>query len=74
MRRRMDKVADQVDGDIEYCSTEEAATPASGKFCPRCPGEHLLKVKFLGDDVIIVERCDNCKGFWLDGGQIDQTR
>ena len=68
----LDKVADQVDGDIEYCSTEEAATPASAKVCPRCPSENLLKVKFLGDDAIILERCDNCKGFWLDGGQIDQ--
>jgi Zn-finger nucleic acid-binding protein len=68
----LDKVADQVDGDIEYCSTEVSATPASDKVCPRCPSEHLLKVKFLGDDAIILERCDNCGGFWLDGGQIDQ--
>jgi Zn-finger nucleic acid-binding protein len=69
---QLDKVADQVDGDIEYCSTEEAATPASDKVCPRCPSEHLLKVKFLGDDAVILERCGNCGGFWLDGGQIDR--
>jgi Zn-finger nucleic acid-binding protein len=71
---QLDKVADQVAGDIEYCSTEEAeaATPASDKICPRCPSEHLIKVKFLGDDAIILERCDNCHGFWLDGGQIDR--
>lgn len=68
----LDKVADQVDGDIEYCSTEEASAPASSKICPRCPSENLRRVKFLGDDSIVLERCDNCNGFWLDGGQIDR--
>jgi Zn-finger nucleic acid-binding protein len=71
-RGQLDKVAYQVEGDIEYCSTEEAAVPDSSKLCPRCPGEHLRRVKFLGNDSIILERCENCHGFWLDGGQIDQ--
>jgi Zn-finger nucleic acid-binding protein len=67
----LDKVADRVEGDIEYCSTEEAATADSGKLCPRCPNEPLHKVKFLGDDALVLERCGNCQGFWLEGGQIE---
>lgn len=69
---QLDKLAFQVDGDIEYCSTEQTGEPDSAKLCPRCPGEHLHKVKFLGGDALILERCDNCTGFWLDGGQIER--
>jgi len=71
---QLDKVAFQVDGDIEYCSTEDAEAPAAApdKLCPRCTGEHLQRVKFLGDDKIVLQHCPNCLGFWLDGGQIGQ--
>jgi len=68
----LDKVAFQVAGDIEYCSADEADLPESTKSCPRCSGERLHRVKFLGDDAVILERCGNCAGFWLDAGQIDR--
>jgi len=71
----LDKMAFQVDGDIEYCSKEEVDGPGSTKHCPRCAGESLHKVLFLGHylkDGIILERCENCNGFWLDGGQLDK--
>src|ERR1700730_12976607 len=71
----LDKMAFQVEGDIEYCSTEEVKGPASTKHCPRCAGEPLHNVLFLGHylkDGIVLERCGNCNGFWLDGGQLDK--
>jgi hypothetical protein len=57
----LDKIAFEVEGDIEYCSKEEAKGLASTKHCPRCAGEPLHKVLFLGHylkDGIILERCE----------------
>ena len=68
----LDKIAFQVKGDIEFCAKEEAKGPPSTKHCPRCAGEVLHKVMFLGDDAIVLERCDNCNGFWLEGGQLEK--
>lgn len=68
----LDKMAYQVDGDIEYCSKDRAQGAAASHHCPRCPGMPLQKVTFLGDDTLILERCDNCNGFWLDGGQLEK--
>jgi len=71
-KNELDQMAVQVEGDIEYCATEDASDPASAKHCPRCAGEHLRRVKFLGEEDIVLERCDNCSGFWLEGGQIQK--
>ena len=68
----LDKLALQVDGDIEYCSqehTERADEPT--RKCPRCDDYNLDAVKFLGCDDIILRRCSNCGGFWLDGGELN---
>ncbi len=71
-RGELDKMAYQVDGDIEYCSKDRARGTAPIHRCPRCPGMQLQKVMFLGDDAFILQRCDNCNGFWLDGGQLEK--
>ncbi len=68
---QLDKVADHVATDFEY-SSAETATPDAARHCPRCPSEPLRKVKFLGDDATILERCDNCGGFWVDSVKIDR--
>jgi Zn-finger nucleic acid-binding protein len=67
----LDKMAFQVEGDIEYCSHDEVKGPPETKNCPRC-NVHLHKVKFLGESDIILDRCENCSGFWLDGGQLEK--
>lgn len=66
----LDKMAFQVMGDIEYCSRDEVKGAEETRNCPRC-NVHLHKVSFLGDDKIILDRCENCSGFWLDGGQLE---
>jgi Zn-finger nucleic acid-binding protein len=68
----LDKMAFQVEGDIEYCSKDEAKGETTTKHCPRCAGKHLYKAMFLGDDAIVLERCNNCNGFWLEGGQLEK--
>jgi Zn-finger nucleic acid-binding protein len=69
----LDKMAFQVEGDIEYCSQERAdgAPEEVRKKCPRCDDSVLDRVKFLGCDDIFLHRCSNCGGFWLDGGQLN---
>ena len=67
----LNKMAFRVTGDIEYCSRDEVASAHETKDCPRC-NVPLHRVKFLGVDHIILDRCDNCGGFWLDGGQAEK--
>lgn len=67
----LDKMAFQVDASIEACSkdkVDDASGP--GEDCPRCDGMTLEKVSFVGSDLFL-DRCANCEGFWLDGGELD---
>ena len=65
----LDKMAFQVGGDIEYRSQEETGDGQPAKICPRC-NLTLHSVKFLGASEIVLDRCENCGGFWLAGGQL----
>lgn len=70
-RGELDKMAFQVQGSIEFCSEEEDKTPeAKVKNCPRCDVA-LAKVRFLDETDVILHRCRNCGGFWLDGGELN---
>jgi len=67
----LDKMALQVDGSIEYCSYDKAQGGAEpSKKCPRCEDTALDKVSFIGSDIVL-DHCRNCRGFWLDGGELD---
>ena len=69
-RGELDKMAFQVDGSVEYCSkdkVEDAGEP--GKDCPRCE-VGLDSVTFIGSDILL-DRCGNCGGFWLKGGELE---
>ncbi len=70
-RGELDKMAFQVNGSIEYCSTDKVKdTSEPNKECPRCKGTTLDKVYFIGSELTL-DRCRNCGGFWLDGGELD---
>ncbi|MHC4157406.1 MAG: TFIIB-type zinc ribbon-containing protein, partial [Planctomycetota bacterium] len=67
----LDKMAFQVEGSIEYCSRDKVAgSRGPGKNCPRCDDTALDPVSFIGSDIVL-DRCKNCGGFWLDGGELD---
>ena len=71
-RGELDKMAFQVVGSIEFCSDEEAdVTQRAPKNCPRCDDSQLSPVRSLGSTDIILHHCQNCGGFWLDGGQLN---
>jgi len=68
----LDKMAYQVSGSVEYSTVGEAeAEGEKKKECPRCEGVAMDKVNFLGVGDIVLDHCDNCGGFWLDGGELD---
>ncbi|UCC22692.1 MAG: zf-TFIIB domain-containing protein [Planctomycetota bacterium] len=67
----LDKMAFRVEGSIEYCSRKKVqADSEKAKQCPRCDDTALDKVSFIGSDIVL-DRCRNCGGFWLDGGELD---
>jgi Zn-finger nucleic acid-binding protein len=68
----LNKMAFQVKGNIENCSKNNAEIKTEKKKnCPRCEKIELDEVIFVGYSDIILDRCDNCGGFWLDGGELD---
>lgn len=68
----LDKMAFQVEGSIESSSEEKDDKPDPRPLkCPRCDNSVLDRVRFLGYPDIILHRCANCGGFWLDGGELN---
>ncbi|MBA7647672.1 hypothetical protein ES703_55449 [subsurface metagenome] len=67
----LDKMAFQVNGSIEYSSRDKLKGVSEPiKNCPRCDATTLDKVSFIGSDIVL-DRCRNCGGFGLDGGELD---
>ena len=46
-------------------AAEAKAAGDSSMRCPRCTGK-LVEVEFEG---VLIDRCDNCSGIWLDPGE-----
>ena len=66
------QLAYHVQGDIEFCSQEPApGVEAACGQCPRCDNARLYPVRFLDSTDILLRRCRNCGGFWLQPGQLD---
>ena len=40
--------------------------------CPRCDNHWMRKVYFLALSDILLDHCDGCRGFWLDGGEFER--
>ena len=41
--------------------------------CPKCDGK-TDAVNYGGDTGIIIDRCTNCRGIWLDGGELEKIQ
>jgi Zn-finger nucleic acid-binding protein len=42
-----------------------------GLYCPRCEGRVLMeKADHDRDEKVVVDYCPNCKGVWLDKGEL----
>lgn len=70
----LNRIAEPTDGDLEFSTVdldtfehEDAFGPAA---CPRCESSTMRKVEFLIYTNIILDYCEKCGGFWLDGPEL----
>lgn len=41
--------------------------------CPRC-SKTLIALTVPGEEELIIDRCESCRGFWLDEGELEKVR
>lgn len=49
-------------------SANAKATGDSSMRCPRCQGQ-LIELTF---EEVLIDRCEQCAGVWLDAGELEQ--
>lgn len=66
------------DGDLELASVEhddhlhpDIRPPVR---CPRCIDPLMQKVDLARETDVVLEHCERCGGFWLDGRELDRVR
>ena len=76
-RGELNRIAERTSGDLEYSTIHEERFLHSDKFattsCPHCVDVAMKKVEFLVHTGIILDYCESCHGFWLDGQELDRV-
>jgi len=72
----LNRVAAPTQGDLEFSTVhgdsfehEDGFGPAA---CPRCRDIEMKKVEFNIYTGIILDYCERCRGFWLDGQELER--
>jgi Zn-finger nucleic acid-binding protein len=73
----LSRAATPTAGDIEYSTIDLDSFEHDDHFgliiCPRCRGDQQMKkVEFNIHTGIILDYCDGCRGFWLDGRELNR--
>ncbi len=75
-RGDLNKVAEPITGDLEFSTVDldsfkhpDSHGPTQ---CPRCETAVMKKVEFIIYTNIILDYCEQCRGFWLDGRELDR--
>jgi len=75
-RGELNRVAEPTPGDLEFSTVDldtfdhpDAYGPAP---CPRCEPSTMRKVEFVIYTNLILDYCEECQGFWLDGPELDR--
>lgn len=75
-RGELNKLAKQTMGDLEFSTVDQDSFEHSDVFgptvCPDCTNAEMKKVEFNIYTNIILDYCENCNGFWLDGQELDR--
>lgn len=75
-RGDLNRVAEPTPGDLEYSTLDHDSFEHADVFgptdCPRCGHTPMKKVEFNVHTGIILDYCDRCGGFWLDGRELDR--
>jgi Zn-finger nucleic acid-binding protein len=73
-RGELNRVAEQTDGDLEFSTLHKDSAGHPDAFepiaCPSCERDSMQKVEFLIYTEIVLDHCDGCGGFWLDGSEL----
>jgi uncharacterized protein len=73
-RGELNKVAGETAGDLEFSTIDQDAfqhDDDSGPIhCPKDPDVLMKKVEFVTGTNIILDFCERCLGFWIDGREL----
>lgn len=58
--------------DIPNANVEDTATQSSYP-CPRCETTTLEEMKFVQAEDLLIDRCPECRGIWLDKGELPKV-
>lgn len=70
---QLNEVAGPTPGDLEYSTVDlDSGQHADDHGTINCPRDNtpMVKVDFNLDSPIILDYCNTCHGFWLDGGEL----
>jgi Zn-finger nucleic acid-binding protein len=72
----LNKVADPIPGDLEYSTLDQDSFDHPDQRplipCPNCGHEPMSKVEFNIESGLILDYCTSCRGFWLDGDELER--
>ncbi|MFO8072715.1 MAG: zf-TFIIB domain-containing protein [Polyangia bacterium] len=76
-REELERIDDNMFLDLEEVALEDVA-PSEGDralHCPRCEGALALrKAHPAGFDRVVIDTCPQCRGFWLDRGELAKMK
>jgi uncharacterized protein len=70
---QLNTVAGPTPGDLEYSTVDLDSGKHADEHGPlNCPrdGAGMVKVDFNVESTIILDYCQSCHGFWIDGGEL----
>ncbi|HXV76028.1 MAG TPA: zf-TFIIB domain-containing protein [Candidatus Polarisedimenticolaceae bacterium] len=74
-RGELNRIA-PTEGDLEFSTLHEESFRHEDEFgpiaCPACSGPTMNKVEFNVYSGIMLDYCPACRGFWLDGKELDR--
>lgn len=70
----LNRVAEHTSGDLEFSTLDADSFEHPDELapidCPRDPGVVMRKVEFNIGTNIILDWCERCRGFWVDGAEL----
>lgn len=69
----LDRLDDSVWQDAEELAFSDVSDSHQGLKCPKCTAQ-LRPLVPMDDKELVLDRCPNCQGFWLDSGELERVR
>jgi Zn-finger nucleic acid-binding protein len=73
-RGELNRIAEPTEGDLEFSTVDLDSFEHDDEYgaihCPRDRDVFMRKVEFLVETNIILDYCDRCHGFWMDGREL----